>query len=296
MRPAVDQAVVRGDRKRAVPGRQLCPGQPFDEAVVAHSVLDQVGDRDHQEAVPAGESAEGRNARHRPVLVHDFADHAGRVKAGEARQIHRRLRLSGAHQHATVPRAQRGDMARLGKVRRLGVRIDRHPNRCGAVRRRDAGRRDVLGVDRHRERRLEPGGVLAHDHRDIELVEAVTGHRQTDQTATVARHEVDDVRRYLLGGDGEVALVLAILVIDDSSIVANRLLRRRAGAPARSVPASFVVVAGGGVVLVVFFGIIRTVYARLRPRAKSPYASTACATYFPMISHSRLAASPTDAA
>jgi hypothetical protein len=38
-------------------------------------VLDQIRDRDHQQAVLARELRQFRHARHRAVVVHDFADH-----------------------------------------------------------------------------------------------------------------------------------------------------------------------------------------------------------------------------
>ena len=42
------------------------------------------------------------------------------------------------------------------------------------------------------------------------------------EAAAVAGHEVDDLGRDLLGGDGEVALVLAVLVVDDHDHAALR--------------------------------------------------------------------------
>ena len=43
----------------------------------------------------------------------------------------------------------------------------------------------------------------------------VLGQRQADQAAAVLGHEVDDFGRDFFGGDGEVAFVLAIFVVDD---------------------------------------------------------------------------------
>jgi hypothetical protein len=47
------------------------------------------------------------------------------------------------------------------------------------------------------------------------IVEAWSGDRQADQAPPVAGHEVDRLRRDLLGGERKVAFVLPILVVDD---------------------------------------------------------------------------------
>ena len=238
--PPVDDAVVGGHGEGPVRRRKPRRRQALHEPVVAHPVLDQIRHRDHQQAVPAREPVEVRHAGHRAVVVHDLADDAGRIQAGEPGQVHRRFGLACAHQHAAVARPQGRHVAGLGEVGRPGRRIDRHPDRRRAVGGRDAGRRDVLRVDRHGEGGLEPRRVLVHDHRDVELVEALPGHRQADQAPSVAGHEVDRVRRDLVGGDGQIAFVLAILVVDHDqhAAAAERLDRLVDGREAR---------AGGGV-------------------------------------------------
>ena len=50
-------------------------------------------------------------ARHRAVVVHDLADHAGGRQAREPRQVDGALGLAGAPQHAALARAQREDVA-----------------------------------------------------------------------------------------------------------------------------------------------------------------------------------------
>ena len=47
-----------------------------------------------------------------------------------------------------------------------------------------------------------------------ELLDALACHRQADQAAPEARHEIDRVRIRLFGRNDEIALVLAALVID----------------------------------------------------------------------------------
>ena len=46
------------------------------------------------------------------------------------------------------------------------------------------------------------------------MVGALLGEGEADEAAAVAGHEVDGLGRDVLGGQGEVALVLAVLVVD----------------------------------------------------------------------------------
>ena len=73
-----------------------------------------------------------------------------------------------------------------------------------------------LGVDRDRERGALPFAVVgAGDHqRQLELVEPRTLERQADHATRVADHERHLLGRHLLGRDDEVALVLAVFVVD----------------------------------------------------------------------------------
>ena len=78
------------------------------------------------------------------------------------------------------------------------------------------------------KRRLVPLG-----HRpQAELVAALLGQAEADQPAAVRRHEVDRLGRRELGGDRQVALVLAVGRVDDDDELAladvlDRLLDRR---------------------------------------------------------------------
>ena len=96
-----------------------------------------------------------------------------------------------------------------------GVVGDRGADRGRAIARRDAGRHAVARLDRDRERGAERGLVVAHHHRQLEPVDQRVVHREADQAARVGRHEVDGLGRDELGGEHEVALVLAILVVDE---------------------------------------------------------------------------------
>ena len=160
---------------------------------------------------------------HGAVLVHHLADHPGGVEAGQPGQVHRRLGLAGALEHAAGDRAQREHVPGPGQVLGARLGIDGGEDGLGAVGGGDAGGGAALGLDGHAERGAETGGVLlVLDHQgNAQLVEPLPGHREADEAAPVAGHEVDDLGRDLLGGDGEVALVLAVLVVDDDQHLAG---------------------------------------------------------------------------
>ena len=79
--------------------------------------------RDYDELVLARETAQLRDPRHGPVLVHNFADDAGRLETGDARQVDRGLRLAGPDEHAAVPGPQRKHVTGPSQVRRSRRRI-----------------------------------------------------------------------------------------------------------------------------------------------------------------------------
>jgi len=107
------------------------------------------------------------------------------------------------------------------------ARRDGRADGGGAVDRRDAAADAVAGVDRDRERGTEWRPVLAHHHRQAELLALVLGERQADEPPAVRGHEVDVLRRDTLGGDAQVALVLPVLVVhqDDHAAGADVLQR-----------------------------------------------------------------------
>ena len=54
--------------------------------------------------VAARELLQLRATRHAAVIVHDLAQHARRLKSREPAQVHGRLGVPGAHQHAAAAR------------------------------------------------------------------------------------------------------------------------------------------------------------------------------------------------
>ena len=210
----VELVLIGVDAEVAVLAREVDVGDLMHEVLRALAVLDERLDRDHVEAVLLGEFLEARRAHHVAVIVHDLAAEARRIKAREAREVRRRLRVAGAAQHAALDRAQREDVARAAEGRRLCLRVEQLLDRVAALEGRDARLR-VVGVDGDGEGRLVVVRVVGDHLADVERVEALAVDWRADEALGVRRHEVDVLRRDRLGGDDQVALILAVLIVDD---------------------------------------------------------------------------------
>ena len=117
---------------------------------------DQVGDGAELEVMVLGEGDEVRQPRHGAVVVHDLADHGGRVQAGHAGDIDRGLGVAGAHQRAALAGQQREDMAGRDDVVAGAVGVDRDGDGLRAVGGGDAGGDALARLDRDGE-----GGLVA---------------------------------------------------------------------------------------------------------------------------------------
>ena len=93
---------------------------------------------------------------------------------------------------------------------RIGERADGG----GAVLYRDSGRAAFELVDGHGEGSAEHRGIVVYLTRQLKFVAAGVGDGHAKHAAGVLEHEVDVFGSDLLGRDDEVALVLAVLVVD----------------------------------------------------------------------------------
>ena len=56
---------------------------------------------------------------------------------------------------------------------------------------------------------------MAYHHRNTQLIKSLTDYRQTNQAASVHRHEVNGLRGHLVGGNGQITLIFSVFIIDD---------------------------------------------------------------------------------
>ncbi len=206
---------------------------------MAAAVGDQVRDRDHLQPVALAVGRQVGHARHRPVVVHDLADHAGRDQPGEPGEVDAGLGLPDALQHAAGLGLEREHVAGLDELPRARVGIDRHLDRARPVGGRDPGADAGASLDRDRERGLEGRLVLGRHQVEAELVAALGGQGEADQPAPLLAHEVDRLGGDELGGHRQVALVLTVLVVADDDHLAladvlDRFLDRGERGPGRA--------------------------------------------------------------
>src|SRR5215213_6878843 len=96
-----------------------------------------------------------RQARHRPVFVHDLADHTRRIETGNASDVNAGFCLSRTNEYAAILGAQRKDVTGTTQILWPRFRIDSNKNRRGAIGRGDSGRDPTTRVDGNCERSSE---------------------------------------------------------------------------------------------------------------------------------------------
>ena len=139
---------------------------------------------------------------------------AGR-EPGQPRQIDGAFGLPRALQHAALLRLQGENMAGPRQIAGLRLRIDRHMNRRGPIRGRDARRNVFPRIDGHGEGRAERGSVLNRLLREMEFFDSLGSQGETDQPTGMFGHEIDGLGRHVLRGHDEIAFILTIFVIDE---------------------------------------------------------------------------------
>ena len=107
--------------------------------------------------------------------------------------------------------------------------IDGDADGVGAVGGGDAGGDSLAGFDRLGEGGTEAGGVLLRHGRQAQVVGTLLGEGEADEAAAVAGHEVDSLGSDVLGGQGEIAFVLAVLVVDHDDHAAGLDIGHGAG-------------------------------------------------------------------
>ncbi|OIQ64446.1 hypothetical protein GALL_540040 [mine drainage metagenome] len=186
------------------------PHQGFGAA----AVFDQVGDGTDFQPVLAGEAFQIGQAGHGAVGVHHFADHSRGFQPGERGEVAARFGMAGAHQHTAFGGHERKDVARLNDVAGLGVARHCRLHRARAIGGGNAGCHAFGSFDGRSERGAVRRAVVLHHMPQAELGAALSGEGQADQPACMGGHEVDRLRGDMLGGEHQVALVLAVFLID----------------------------------------------------------------------------------
>lgn len=185
-----------------------------DVLVMAAAVVLKILDGDDGETPLLGLVEQLGGAHHRAVVAHDLAAQTALLQTGQTAQINGRLRVAVARQHAAAARDEREYVTRTAQILRPGVRVDalaagEATFLCG-----NAGRGvDMVNGDRE-------GGVVVVgvdlDHLlEAEVLWRPARSRRADEALGLRRHEVDVLSGRELRRADEVALVLAVGVVDD---------------------------------------------------------------------------------
>ncbi len=195
-------------RARAESRRQVRLGQPVDQLLAAAAVANQRLDRDDLQSELLGQCKELLAIRAVAVLAEDLNQHAGRLQAGHTGEIDGAFGVSGAPQHAPFLRHQWIKVAGPNEIGRFRLRIDDFVDRARPLGSGYAGAATAM-IDRHGEGRLQRGGVLLDDLRQMQPVGHLGQDRHAELPSPVGDHKIDDLGRHFLGGADEIPLVLA---------------------------------------------------------------------------------------
>ena len=112
-----------------------------------------------------------------------------------------------------------------GEYSTLKYPNDEDADRLSPVVSRNARAGVLHRIDGDREHRSHDGGVIVDHGMQVQLIQTLTLHGHTDEPPSVLGHEVDCLRRHLLGGHDEIAFVLPILIVhhDDDLALAKLL-------------------------------------------------------------------------
>ncbi len=219
VRLRVDGTLVGEEFEVAPFGGEVNLFDAFDELFAFEAVADQIGDGAHFEAVLLAEDFEFGSSGHFAVFAHDFADDGGGFEAGDSAEIHAALGLTGADECSAVSGAEGVDVSRAKEVVGLGVVGDGNLDGGGTVFGADAGgdTKAFGGIDGDGEGGSELGGVVFGLAMESEAIALFGGERKADESSAMGDHKVDGFGGDELSSVDEVALVLAVLIINQDN-------------------------------------------------------------------------------
>ena len=94
---------------------------------------------------------------------------------------------------------------------------------------RDAGGYALARFNGLGKRRAEARRVLLSHGEEPQIIRALLGQRHANQSPPMLGHEIDRFRRHKLGGQGQVAFVFTVFVIDNNDHAAGTNFGQGAG-------------------------------------------------------------------
>src|SRR4051812_46688324 len=178
----IDVVTVSNDFPGPVLRGQPRLGDTMNEALGLQTVRDHLSNGDESEVVFLRELLELGATGARSILVQDLANHTSRGETGESSEVHRGLGVTNPLQHTAVARAQRRNVARTAKIRRLRVWIDGDADCPGAVLRADTRRyaEPLVGIDADGESSAVLVGADFVLRSELQLIGPFIGQREAD--------------------------------------------------------------------------------------------------------------------
>ena len=212
---AVDLALISDHAEFAVFGLKAGFPGANDVALMAQAVANKFGHGENAELVLSAERDQVWNAGHLAIVAHNFADNAGRLKAGQAGEVHGGFRLPGANQNASLPGTQREDVARANEIGSCGFGVDGRTDGVSAVGGGNAGSNAFAGFNGLREGGAEAGRILLRHRKEPQIICSFFSQRKADKSSPIAGHEVDSFGSDVLRRERQVAFVLAVFVVNN---------------------------------------------------------------------------------
>ena len=168
-----------------------------------------------------GHIAQLGQTSHGAVVVHYLHQHTHRLQTGQAAEVHGGLGVSGALEHALVLCVQGVYVARTAEGLGDACGVGKGTQGGAAVLSGDSSGAALQLVHRDGERRAEHGGVFLHLACEVQFLATLYGHGRAKDATGILEHEIHLLGCYFLGGDDDVALVLAVFVINNNHHLAG---------------------------------------------------------------------------
>ena len=161
-------------------------------------MMNQIGNRADLQFVMRCELDQVRQTRHRTVVLHNFADDRRRRQTGKTAKITARFGMTGTHQHAAIACHDRENVSGLNNIVGERIRLNGSGNRFRTIGRRNACSHTFGRLNRYGEIGAGFSAIAVRHQRQVQATAALFSQGQTNEPTTIARHEMNRFRRYIV--------------------------------------------------------------------------------------------------
>ena len=149
---------------------------------------------------------------HRAIFAHDFAAKAAFLQSGETTEIDRSFRVACSHQHASIACLKREHVTWATKIHRFGIIVNSSTGSDATLHSRNTCRSGTM-IDTNGESSEVIIAIVGTHLGQSEFFADLAAHWHTNQALCLGCHKVDVLGGGKLCCTNEVALILAIGVI-----------------------------------------------------------------------------------